>query len=93
MMKPMNRKSPTQVADLNIRPIIDEITLEVAEAIVGEDELSTAISDKTKEHITRLRKKHAFSKEELDRTVSAIVGGVLKRLNQIAESGGQIGNA
>jgi hypothetical protein len=90
MMKPMNRKSPTQVADLNIRPIIDEITLEVAEAIV---ELSTAISDKTKEHITRLRKKHAFSKEELDRTVSAIVGGVLKRLNQIAESGGQIGNA
>jgi hypothetical protein len=89
----MARKSPTKVADLNIRSIIDEIALEVTEAIVGEAELSTAISDKTMEHITRLREEHAFSEEELDRIARAIVRGVLTRLNQIAESGGQIGNA
>jgi ribosomal protein L11 methylase PrmA len=89
----MARKSPNKVADLNIRSIIDEIALEVAEANVSEDDLSTAISDKTMEHITRLREEHAFSEEELDRIASAIVRGVLKRLNQIAESGGQIGNA
>jgi hypothetical protein len=92
-MKPMTRKSLTQVTDLNIRSIIDEIALEVAEAIVSEDDLSTAIADKTMEHITRLREKHAFSEEELDRIASAIVRGVLTRLTQIAESGGQIGNA
>jgi hypothetical protein len=92
-MKPVTRKSPTKVADLNIRSIIDEIALDVAEPNESEDDLSTRISDKTMEHITRLREKHAFSEEELDRIASAIVGGVLKRLNQIAESGGQIGNA
>ena len=71
----------------------DEIALEVTEAIVGEDDLSTAISDKTMTHITRLREEHAFSEEKLDRIARAIVRGVLTRLNQIAESGGQIGNA
>jgi hypothetical protein len=54
MMKPMSRKSPTTVADLNIRSIIDEIALEVTEAIVGEDDLSTAIAEKTMKHIIRL---------------------------------------
>jgi hypothetical protein len=93
MMKPMTRKSPTEVADLNIRSIIDEIALQVAEANDGGDDLSTDISAKTMEHITRLREEHAFGEEELDRIASAIVRGVLKRLNQIAESGGQIGNA
>jgi hypothetical protein len=71
-MKPVTRKSPTKVADLNIRSIIDEIALEVTEAIVGEDDLSTAISDKTMEHITRLREEHALSEEELDRIARAI---------------------
>jgi hypothetical protein len=93
MMKPMSRMSLTEVADLDIRSIINEIALQVAEANQSEDDLSTAISDKTMEHITRLREEHAFSEEELDRIASAIVGGVLKRLNQIAESGGRIGNA
>jgi hypothetical protein len=93
MMEPMTRKSPTELTDLNIRSIIDEIALQVAEAIESEEDLSTRISDKTMEHITRLREEHAFSEEELDRIASAIVRGVLNRLNQIAESGGQIGNA
>jgi hypothetical protein len=92
-MKAMTNRSLTEVADLNIRSIIDEIALEVAEANESEDDLSTRISDNTMEHIIRLREEHAFSEEELDRIASAIVRGVLKRLNQIAESGGQIGNA
>jgi hypothetical protein len=47
----------------------DEIALEVTEANVSEDDLSTAISDKTMEHITR---EHALSEEELDRIARAI---------------------
>jgi hypothetical protein len=91
--KTMARKFPTKVVDLNIRSIIDEIALDVAEPNESEDDLATRISDKTMEHITRLREEHALSEEELDRIASAIVGVVLKRLNQIAENGGQIGNA
>ena len=93
MMKAMARKSPTKVADLNIRSIIDEIALEVAEGKLSEDDFYTRISDKTNEHITRLREEHGFSKAKLDRIARAIIRGVVERLHQIAESGGQIGNA
>jgi hypothetical protein len=93
MMKPMTPKSQTEVADPNTRSIIDEIALELAEPNDREDELSTRVCVKTIEHIDHLREEHAFSEEELDRIARAIIGGVLKRLNQIAESGGQIGNA
>ncbi len=45
------------------------------------------------EHITRLRDEHAYDEEDFDRIARAIIKGVLIRLNQIAESGEQVGNA
>jgi hypothetical protein len=89
----MTRKSPTEVADLNIRSIIDEIALQVVEAHTSEDDLRSQICDTTMEIITRLRDEKAFGEKELDRVARAIIRGVLIRLNQIGESGGQIGRA
>jgi len=89
----MWRMSPFVQAELNIRSIIDEIALQVVEAHESEDDLQSEICDNAIEHIIRMRHEHAFSELELDRIARAIIRGVLIRLNQIAESGGQIGRA
>ncbi len=41
-------------AEVNIRSIVDEIALQLAEAGDDEDDLSEKICDMTMEHITRL---------------------------------------
>jgi hypothetical protein len=58
------------------------------------DNLQSVVGDKTIEYITTLRERQpGLSEPELDRIAEAILNGILKRLVQIAESGGQIGSA
>ena len=80
--------------ELSIRSVIDEIALQVAVCDPEKDDLQSVVADKTMEYITSLRERQpGLSEPELDRIATAIVKGVLKRLVQIAESGGQIGSA
>ncbi len=76
--------------ETNIRSVIDEIALHVAEATKSEHDLESQIAEKAIAHTVRLRNEHALSNEELERIAETIVRGVLKRL---PESGGQIGRA
>ncbi len=87
-LPPMNKPVET-----NIRSVIDEIALHVAEATKSEHDLESQIAEKAIAHTIRLRDEYALSNEERERIAEAIVRGVLKRLQQIAESGGQIGRA
>ncbi len=80
-------------AGVNIRSIVDEIALQLAEARDDENDLSEKICDLAMEHITRLRDEHAYDEKDFERIARAIIKGVLIRLNEIAEGGGQIGNA
>ena len=76
----------------SIRRVIDEIALQVADP--DQDDLQSAVTDKTMEYIITLRARQSgLSEPELDRIAVAILNGVLKRLVQIADSGGQIGSA
>ena len=76
----------------SIRSVIDEIALQVADP--GQDDLQSVVANKTVEYVTTLRERQpGLSEPELDRIAEAILNGVLKRLVQIAESGGQIGSA
>ena len=78
----------------SIRSVIDEIALQVAVCDPEQDDLQSVITDKTMEYIITLRERqHGLSEPELDRIAVAILNGVLKRLVQIADSGGQIGSA
>jgi hypothetical protein len=78
---------------LNIREAIDEITLAVA-GPVEETELAIEIVDKALEYLFHVRGNlSGLDEQEIERIVQAIVKGVLKRLMQIAEGGGQIGRA
>jgi hypothetical protein len=82
------------VSEQNIRSVIDQIALEVAVRDPDQDDLQSVVGDKTMEYIITLRERQPeLSEPELDRIATAIVNGVLKRLIQIAESGGQIGSA
>lgn len=73
--------------------MIDEIALSVAE-FDPEGDLETLITSKTMDYMVRLRHlQPSLSEQEIDRVTITIVTGVLKRLAQIAESGGQIGSA
>jgi hypothetical protein len=82
------------VDEQSIRSVIDETALQVAVCDPERDDLQSVVADKTMEHIITLRERQpGLSEPELDRTATAIVKGVLKRLVQIAESGGQIGSA
>ena len=75
-----------------LRSVIDEIALQVADP--DQDDLQSVVVDKTMEYIATLREQQpGISEPDLDRIATAIVKGVLKRLVQIAESGGQIGSA
>ena len=82
------------MSEQNIRSVIDQIALEVAVCDPDQDDLQSVVGDKTMEYIITLREQQpGLSEPELDRIAAAIVNGVLKRLAQIAESGGQIGSA
>ena len=82
------------MAAQSIRSVIDQIALEVAVCDPDQDDLQSVVGDKTMEYIITLREQQpGLSEPELDRIAAAIVNGVLKRLAQIAESGGQIGSA
>jgi hypothetical protein len=68
------------------------IALQVADP--DQDDLHSVVADKTMEYIITLPERQpGLSEPELDRIAAAILNGVLKRLVQIAESGGQIGSA
>ncbi len=79
--------------ETNIRSVIDEIALHVAEATKGEHDLESQIAEKAIAETSRLRDEYALSNEALERMAEAIVRGVLKRLQQIAVGGGQVGRA
>jgi len=82
------------VNEQSIRSVIDEIALQVAVCDPEQDDLQSVVADKTMEYIITLRERQpGLSEPELDRIAVAILNGVLKRLVQIADSGGQIGSA
>jgi hypothetical protein len=85
------------VSEPRLRSVTDEITLEVANFAEGEqspETLQHAIADRAFAHIQRLMADRTLiDGPDVDRVVEAIVRGVLNRLNQTAEGGGQIGNA
>jgi len=78
----------------NLRSAIDEITLEVAEGGHSAESLEDAIAKHALRQVRRLIDARALTDPgELDRVTGEIVIGVLKRLKQIAERGGQVGSA
>jgi hypothetical protein len=82
------------VADLNLRSVIDQIALEVAEAGLEPSGLEKAVSERASAYIkSEIEAGNIKTDEEIDRVLAAIIRGVLERLLQIAESGGQIGRA
>ena len=80
--------------DANLQTAIDGIALQLAERGGDAEELRSLIADKTLEYMAANRERHGnFDDAEIDRIISAIVRGVLQRLEQIAISGGRIGSA
>ncbi len=74
------------------RSVIDGITLGVADRT--ESDLATKIAGEAAVHIDQLRQEQRMlTDNDIDRIANAIVRGVLKRLVEIALSGGQIGRA
>ncbi len=74
-----------------LRSVIDGITLTVADQ---EGDLATKIADEATVYIDQLRREQRMlTDHDIDRIASAIIHGVLKRLVEIASSGGQIGSA
>jgi hypothetical protein len=68
--------------------------LEVAEGGHSAECLEDAIAEHARRQVRRLIDARApTDSRELNRLTGEIVMGVLKRLKQIAESGGQIGSA
>ncbi len=77
----------------NLRSVIDEIALQVAGSNPN-TELPERLSAKTLTYIAKLRKQQpTLTEAEIERITSAIIEGVLQRLKQITEGGGQIGSA
>jgi hypothetical protein len=75
-----------------LRSVIDGITLAVADRT--ENDLATKIADEATIYIDQLRQEQRMlTDRDIDRIATAIVRGVLKRLLEIAFSGGQIGRA
>jgi hypothetical protein len=84
----------SEVHDVNFRSAIDEITLEITAAGQSASDLQDGIRRRALAHIQHLIRNGALiDGPDIDRVIKAIVAGVLKRLLQIAESGGQIGRA
>jgi hypothetical protein len=80
------------VAELNLRSVVDEITLEITAAGQTASDIEDAITRRPLAHIQHLiRNGTLIDGPDIDHVVEAILAGVLKQLMQIAESGGQIG--
>jgi hypothetical protein len=79
----------------DLRSIIDSIALEVTEAGIDGDaeSLEQSISERTTAHLLRALKSGAMTKAGIDRYTPMIIRGVLRRLEEIATGGGQIGSA
>ena len=75
----------------NIREAIDEITLAVAHP--GKNDLGTEIEKQAIAYMAKVLPTSGLTDDEIERVIEAIVKGVLKRLEQIAIGGGQIGSA
>jgi hypothetical protein len=76
---------------ISIGAAIDEIALSVAKP--GKTDLSTEITDKAIDYKERVLRSAHLTDGEIDRVIEAVIRGVLKRLEQIAIGGGQIGTA
>ncbi len=76
----------------NFRLVIDSIALQVA-GPGTETDLQDAIAQRTIAHITWLLQNRAITQSDVDRVTEAIIWGVLKRLEEIAFGGGQMGRA
>ncbi len=75
-----------------LRSVIDEITLAVADKTEGD--MATRIADEATLYIDQLRREQRMlTDHDIDRIAGAIIRGVIKRLLEIAYSGGQIGSA
>ncbi len=86
------RRKDMRTSATELRSVIDEITLAVADR--AESDLATKIADKAAVYIDQLRQEQRMlTDRDIDRVASAIVRGVLKRLVEVAMSGGQIGRA
>jgi len=80
-----------KTATLNLRSAIDEITLAVAHP--GKSDLSTEITEQALAYMAKVLPTYRLTDDEIERVIEAIVKGALKRLEQIAIGGGQIGSA
>ena len=76
---------------ISIRSAIDEITLQVAHP--GKKDLSAEIGERVVAYMSSALPASTLTEDEIERVIDAIVRGVLKRLEQIAIGGGQIGSA
>jgi hypothetical protein len=83
------------VPKLNLSSVIDAIVLEVTGAGINGDaeSLEASIGERTVAHLTRLLEDGAVRKADVDSVSPMIIRGVLRRLEQIAVNGGQIGSA
>jgi hypothetical protein len=78
-----------ELPTLSIRSAIDEITLRIA--LPGKKDLSNDITEQAIAYMARHLPRSRMTDEEIERVVEAIVRGVVKRLEQIAISGGRSG--
>jgi hypothetical protein len=92
-MEAWKAKTNMKTSATELRSVIDEITLAVADKAEGD--IATRIADEATLYIDQLRREQRkmLTDRDIDRIASAIVRGVLKRLLEIAFSGGQIGTA
>ncbi len=91
-MEAWKAKTNMKSSATELRSVIDEITLAVADKTEGD--MTTKIAEEATLYIDRLRQEQRMlTDRDIDRIATAIVRGVLKRLLEIASSGGQIGSA
>jgi hypothetical protein len=75
-----------------LRGLIDGLALDLADA--EEDTLRKELARRALAYVNRLRKEQPqLSEAELEKVLQAVLTGVLARLQQITESGGQVGSA
>ena len=75
-----------------LRVVIDGMALELAD--VEESDLTKELARRGLDYVNRLRaERPQLSEAELEKVLEAVLTGVLERLQQITESGGQFGSA
>ena len=80
----------TDAAEL--RAAIDGMALELAD--VEESNLTKELARRALAYVNRFRAEQPqLNEAELEKVLEAVLTGVLERLQQIAESGGQFGSA